>query len=47
MEALRTRWARATDVKVQIAVHRTELIAGAAVVGLLIGGAIALRRRRR
>jgi hypothetical protein len=36
-----------TDVKRQIREHRTELAAGAAVVGFLVGGAIALRRRRR
>jgi hypothetical protein len=36
-----------TDVKRQIREHSTELAVGAAVVGFLVGGAIALRRRRR
>jgi hypothetical protein len=45
VDALRTRWVQVTDVKRQIREHRTELAVGAAVVGFLIGGAIALRRR--
>ena len=45
VDALRHRWIEATDVKRQIREHRTELAVGAAVVGFLIGGAIALRRR--
>jgi hypothetical protein len=44
--ALRTRWGEITDVRRQISEHRTELLVGAAAVGFLIGGAIALRRRR-
>ena len=47
VEALRNRWVKVTDVKAQIREHRTELAVGAAVVGFLIGGAIALGRRRR
>jgi hypothetical protein len=47
VDALRSRWVQVTDVKRQIREHRTELAAGAAVVGFLVGGAIALRRRRR
>jgi len=47
VDALRNRWVRVTDVKRQVREHRTELAVGAAVVGFLIGGAIALRRRRR
>ena len=47
VEALRNRWVQATDVKRQISEHRTELAVGAAVVGFLVGGAIALSRRRR
>ena len=47
VDALRNRWVQATDVKRQIREHRTELAVGAAVVGFLVGGAIALRRRRR
>ena len=46
VDALRHRWVQVTDVKRQIREHRTELAVGAAVVGFLIGGAIALRRRR-
>jgi hypothetical protein len=47
VDALRTRWVQVTDVKRQIREHSTELAVGAAVVGLLVGGAIALGRRRR
>ncbi len=46
VDALRTRWVQVTDVRRQIREHRTELVVGAAVVGFLIGGAIALSRRR-
>jgi hypothetical protein len=46
VDALRHRWIEATDVKRQIREHRTELAVGAAVVGFLVGGFIALRRRR-
>ena len=46
VEALRTRWVQVTDVRRQIREHRTELAVGAAVVGFLVGGAIALSRRR-
>ena len=46
VDALRRRWIQATDVKRQISEHRTELTVGAAVVGLVVGGLIALRRRR-
>jgi Protein of unknown function (DUF3618) len=46
VEALRNRWVQVTDVRRQISEHRTELAVGAAVVGFLIGGAIALGRRR-
>jgi hypothetical protein len=47
VEALRNRWVQVTDVRRQIREHRTELAVGAAVVGFLVGGAIALGRRRR
>ena len=47
VEALRNRWVQVTDVRRQIREHRSELAVGAAVVGFLIGGAIALSRRRR
>jgi hypothetical protein len=46
VNALRTRWVQVTDVRRQIREHRNELAVGAAVVGFLIGGAIALGRRR-
>jgi hypothetical protein len=46
VEALRNRWVQVTDVRRQIREHRSELAVGAAVVGFLIGGAIALGRRR-
>ncbi len=46
VDALRNRWVQLTDVRRQVREHRTELAVGAAVVGFLIGGAIALRRRR-
>jgi hypothetical protein len=46
VEALRNRWVQVTDVRRQLSEHRTELAVGAAVVGFLIGGAIALGRRR-
>jgi hypothetical protein len=47
VDALRNRWVQVTDVKRQVREHRNELAVGAAVVGFLVGGAIALRRRRR
>jgi hypothetical protein len=47
VEALRNRWVQVTDVRRQVSEHRTELAIGAAVVGFLIGGAIALRARGR
>ena len=47
VDALRNRWGQLTDVRRQIREHGTELAVGAAVFGFLIGGAIALRRRRR
>jgi hypothetical protein len=46
VDALRNRWVQLTDVKRQIGEHRSELAVGAAVVGLVVGGLIALRRRR-
>jgi type VI protein secretion system component VasF len=46
VDALRNRWVQVTDVRRQIREHRTELAVGAAVVGFLIGGAVALSRRR-
>jgi hypothetical protein len=46
VDALRNRWIQVTDVRRQVREHGTELAVGAAVVGFLIGGVIALRRRR-
>ena len=46
VEALRTRVADLTDWRRQVREHRRELIAGAAVAGFVIGGIVALRRRR-
>ena len=46
VDALRHRWIEATDVKRQIREHKTELAVGAAVVGFVVGGLVALRRRR-
>jgi hypothetical protein len=45
VDQLRDRWAEATDVKAQIKKHQGQLIAGAAVVGLIAVGVFALRRR--
>ncbi|HEX2359844.1 MAG TPA: hypothetical protein VHH72_08515 [Solirubrobacterales bacterium] len=47
VDVLRERWSEATDIKAQIGKHRTELLVGAAVVGCIVGGVFALRRRRR
>ena len=44
VDALRSRWVEATDLKRQIQEHRTELTVGAVVLGALVG-LIALRRR--
>ncbi len=45
VDALRSRWVETTDIGAQIRKHKSELLIGAAVVGFLVGGAIALRRR--
>lgn len=47
VQALRTRVNELTDWRRQISDHREELIKGAAVAGFVIGGLVALRRRRR
>lgn len=44
--ALRTRVNELTDWRRQISEHRDQLITGAAVAGFVIGGLVALRRRR-
>lgn len=46
VDALRVRWSEATDVKAQVERHKGRLIAGAAVVGAVVGVALLLRRRR-
>jgi type VI protein secretion system component VasF len=46
VDVLRTRWGEITNFRRQVSEHRTELLVGAAAVGFLIGGALALRRRR-
>ncbi len=46
VEALRFRVAELTDWRRQVQEHRSQLIAGAAVVGFVIG-LKAMRRRRR
>ena len=46
VETLRARVGELTDWRRQVREHRNELIAGAAVAGFVIGGIIALRRRR-
>ncbi len=47
VDALRTRVGELTDWRRQLREHRTELLVGAAVTGFVVGGAIALMRRRR
>jgi hypothetical protein len=47
VDALRTRWSEATDVKAQLEKHRPQLVAGAVVVGAVVGVALLMRRRRR
>jgi hypothetical protein len=46
VEALRGRVVELTDWRRQVNEHRTQLIAGAAVVGFAIGVRAMLRRRR-
>ena len=46
VEALRDRVSELTDWRRQVREHRRELIIGAAAAGFLIGGIVALRRRR-
>ena len=45
VETLRGRVTELTDMRGQIRRHRGELLLGAAIVGSLVVGAIALRRR--
>jgi hypothetical protein len=46
VEELRGKVNELTDWRRQVSEHRTELITAAAVAGFVIGGIIALRRRR-
>jgi hypothetical protein len=46
VETLRMRVGELTDWRRQIREHRNELIAAAAITGFVIGGIVALRRRR-
>ena len=46
VETLRGKVGELTDWRRQVREHRTELIAGAAIAGFVIGGIVALRRRR-
>ncbi len=46
VEELRTKVNDLTDWRKQVREHRTELITVAAVAGFVIGGILALRRRR-
>ena len=46
VEMLRVKVGELTDWRRQVREHRQELIAGAAIAGFVIGGIIALRRRR-
>jgi hypothetical protein len=46
VEALRNRVTELTDWRRQLREHRRELLVGAAVAGFVIGGAVALMRRR-
>jgi hypothetical protein len=46
VEMLRARVGELTDWRRQLREHRRELIVGAAVAGFVIGGIVALRRRR-
>jgi Protein of unknown function (DUF3618) len=46
LDALRTRVTELTDWRRQLREHRNELMVGAAVAGFVVGGIIALRRRR-
>ena len=46
VEMLRFKIGELTDWRRQVREHRQELIAGAAIAGFVIGGIVALRRRR-
>ena len=46
VEMLRYKIGELTDWRRQVREHREQLIVGAAVAGFVIGGIVALRRRR-
>ncbi len=46
VDVLRDKVTELTDWRGQIRKHRRELVTGAAIAGFVIGGALALRRRR-
>jgi hypothetical protein len=46
VDQLRDRWGEVTNLRRQVAKHKTELLVGAAVVGFVVGGIVALSRRR-
>lgn len=46
MEALRSRVNELTDWRRQVREHRKELIATAAIAGFVVGGIVAVMRRR-
>ncbi|HKJ35567.1 MAG TPA: DUF3618 domain-containing protein [Solirubrobacterales bacterium] len=47
VDALRGRVNELTDWRRQVREHRTEIVATAAVAGFVVGGLVALSRRRR
>jgi hypothetical protein len=47
VELLRRRVGELTDWRRQVSEHRTQIATGAAVAGFLVGGYLAMRRRRR
>ena len=47
VDALGGRVTELTDWRKQVSEHREQIIAGAAIAGFVVGGLIALRRRRR
>jgi hypothetical protein len=47
VEALRSKVTELTDWRRQVREHREQLIIGAAVAGFVVGGLVALSRRRR
>jgi hypothetical protein len=46
LDSLRNRVTELTDWRRQLREHRSELMVGAAIAGFVVGGIVALRRRR-